>query len=57
MSFIHLVGLPYTVVNSSEAVSLLQKSYSLGLSLLLSHFSCFEILTSNYLLSSVCLCP
>lgn len=47
MSFIHLVGLSYSVVNSSEAVSLLQKSYFLGLSLLLSHFSCFEILTSS----------
>ena len=57
MFFIHLEGLSYSVVNSSEAVSLLQKSYSLGLSLLLSHFSCFEILTINYLLSSVYLCP
>ena len=47
MSFIHLVGLSYSVVNFSEAVSLLQKSYSLGLSFLLSHFSCFEILTSS----------
>lgn len=57
MFFIHLEGLSYSVVNSSEAVSLLPKRYSLGLSLRLSHFSCFEILTSNYLLSSVCLCP